>query len=123
MASHSSASAVRQALRRLAQRSSGVTDEVMGVRKEVLAASLSKTYKVCGKPNCRCTKKEDEFHLQFQLSVLWKGKHYTFHIPAEMAEEVRNKVEMHKQFQDLVANIFEINLRRLLRRKEGKETP
>jgi hypothetical protein len=40
-----------------------------------------------------------------------------------MAEEVRHKVEMHKQFQDLVAKIFEINLRRLLRRKEGKENP
>jgi len=91
--------------------------------REMLPGSFVERRRKCGKPNCRCAKKEDEFHLQFQLSVLWKGKPYTFHIPAEMAEEVRNKVEMHKQFQDLVAKIYEINLRRLLRRKEGKENP
>ena len=91
--------------------------------REMLPGSFVVRRRKCGKPNCKCAKKDDEFHLQYQLSVLWNGKHYTFHIPAEMAEEVRNKVEMHKQFQDLVAKIFEINLRRLLRRKEGKENP
>lgn len=93
--------------------------------REMLPGSFVERRRKCGKLNCRCAKKQDEFHLQFQLSVLWKGKPYTFHIPAEMAEEVRNKVEMRKQFQDLVAKIFEINLRRFLRRKEGegKENP
>lgn len=89
--------------------------------REMLPGSFVERRRKCGKPNCRCAKKEDEFHLQFQLSVLWKGKHYTFHIPAEMAEEVRNRVELRQQFQDLVAKIYEINLRRLLRRKGGKE--
>jgi len=91
--------------------------------REMLPGSFVVRRRKCGKPNCKCAKKDDEFHLQYQLSVLWNGKHYTFHIPAEMAEEVRNRVEMHKQFQDLVSKIFEINLRRLLRRKEGKENP
>jgi len=89
----------------------------------MLPGSFVTRRRKCGRANCRCAKKGDEFHLQFQLSVLWKGKPYTFHIPAEMAEEVRAKVELHKQFQDLVAEIFEINLRRPLRRKEGKENP
>lgn len=91
--------------------------------REMLPGSFVVRRRKCGKANCKCAKKDDELHLQYQLSVLWNGKHYTFHIPAEMAEEVRNRVEMHKQFQDLVAKIFEINLRRLLRRKEGKENP
>lgn len=88
--------------------------------REMLPGSFIERRRKCGKPSCRCAKGE-ELHLQFQLSVLWKGKAYAFHVPAEMAEEVRDRVEMHKQFQDLVAKIYEINLRRLLRRKEGKE--
>lgn len=34
----------------------------------------------------------------FRVSVLLEGKLKTFHIPAELAEEARHKVEMHKRF-------------------------
>ena len=87
--------------------------------REMLPGSFIQRDRPCGKPNCRCAKGK-QLHTQYQLSVLWKGKPRTFHIPAESAEEVRKKVEMHKSFQEVAAEICEINLLRFLRRKEEK---
>jgi hypothetical protein len=45
----------------------------------------------------------------------------TFHIPAELAEEARTKVQLHRRFQEAAAAICQINLRRFLQRKGQKE--
>ncbi len=87
--------------------------------REMLPGSFIQRDRPCGRPNCRCAKGK-QLHTQYQLSVPWEGKPRTFHIPAESAEEVRKKVEMHKSFQEAAAEICEINLRRFLGRKEKK---
>ena len=67
----------------------------------MLPGSFVERRRKCGKPNCRCAKKEHEFHLQFQLSVLWKGKPYAFHIPAEMAKKLHFELyKMHSTGTD-----------------------
>lgn len=106
MASHSSASAVRQALRRLAQRSSGVTDEVMGVRKEVLAASLSKTYKVCGKPNCRCARGDK--HLVYHLCWTEDGRRRSTHIRADELVKIQAAVNRYRHLRKCRAELLKI---------------
>jgi hypothetical protein len=40
-----------------------------------------------------------------------------------MLEDVRSKVELHKRFRQIGTIIGEINLRRFVRRKQGKEKP
>jgi hypothetical protein len=87
--------------------------------RDMLPGSFIERQRRCRKPNCRCAKGK-HLHTQYQLSVLWDGKPRTFHIPAEMAEEVRRNVNMYKRFQLLAAEICEINLRRLLKRKKEK---
>jgi len=52
---------------------------------------------------------------------LWRGKLKTFHVPAQAAEEVRRRVELHQRFQKAAAMISHLNLRRWLREKEQKE--
>lgn len=54
----------------------------------------------------------------FLLSVLVEGKPKTLHVPAELADDVRSKVELHKRFEEAAAQIARLNLRRFLRRKE-----
>jgi len=92
----------------------------LGTLREMLPGSFVERHRKCGKPNCRCTDGK-QLHSEFQVSVLLEGKLKTFHIPAEMAEEARLKVEMHKRFQETAATIGHINLRRFLQRKGEKE--
>ena len=89
--------------------------------REMLPGSFVERRRKCGKPNCRCAQGEPEhLHVQFLLSVLFQGKPQTFHIPAELVEEVRSRVELHKRFQQAANTIGGINLRRLLQRLQPK---
>lgn len=88
--------------------------------REMLPGSLVERRRKCGKPNCRCADGK-QLHSGFQISVMQDGKLSTFHIPADLVEEVRSKVEMHKQFQRAAGTICQVNMRHLLRRKENKE--
>lgn len=90
--------------------------------REMLPGSFVERRRKCGKPNCRCAAGEGEqLHVEFLLSVLSQGKPQTFHIPAELVEEVRSRVELHKRFQQAESAICGINLRRLLQRKQPGE--
>ena len=87
--------------------------------RDMLPGSFIVRERQCGKPNCRCANGK-QLHRQFQLSVLWGGKAQTFHIPADMAEEVKSAVQTRQLFEELAAKICEINLRRMLRRKQSE---
>ena len=94
----------------------------LGKLREMLPGSFVERRRKCGKPNCRCASGEPEhMHIQVLLSVLSQGKLQTFHIPAELVEQVRSRVELHKRFQQAETAICDINLRRLLQRKQHKE--
>ncbi len=92
----------------------------LGALREMLPGSFLERRRKCGKPNCRCADGK-ELHSGFQVSVLLEGQLRTFHIPSELADEARSKVQMHKQFQRAAHTICQINMRRFLRRKEEKE--
>ena len=89
----------------------------LGALREMLPGSFVVRSRSCGKPTCRCAD-GIQLHRQFLLSVLVEGKPKVFHIPAELADEVRSKVELRKSFEQAAAQIAQLNLRRLLRRKE-----
>jgi hypothetical protein len=89
--------------------------------REMLPGSFVERRRKCGKPNCRCAQGGPQhLHPEFLLSLLVEGKPQTFHIPAELVEEVRSRVELHKRLQQAETAICGINLRRLLQRKQPK---
>lgn len=95
----------------------------LGAFRDMLPGSFVEVQRSCGKANCRCA---DGIHLHrgFQLSVLVDGVHRTFYVPTQWAAEIQANVEHSKRFQDAVARIYAINLRRFLRRKnERKRQP
>jgi hypothetical protein len=91
----------------------------LGALREMLPGSFVERRRKCGKPNCHCADgKAEHLHGQFLLSVLSEGKLKTFHVPAELAEEARSRVDLHRRFQQAAAAICQINLHRFLRRKQ-----
>ena len=89
----------------------------LGALREMLPGSFVRRARQCGKPSCRCAEGK-ELHPQFVLSVLVDGKPKALHVPAELADEVRSKVELRQRFEEAAARIAHLNLRRFLRRKE-----
>ncbi len=91
----------------------------LGTLREMLPGSFVERSRKCGKPTCHCAEGE-KLHPQFLLSVLVEGKPKTFHVPAERAQEVRQRVEQRKRFEEAAARIAHLNLRRFLR---GQKPP
>ena len=91
----------------------------LGSLREMLPGSFVERDRKCGKPNCRCADGK-QLHHECLLSVVWEGKPRTFHLSAELAEQVRAKVEMRKRFEESAGKIASLNLRRFLRQKEEK---
>jgi hypothetical protein len=78
----------------------------MGVRGEVLAASLSKTHKVCGKPNCKCTRGDK--HEVYQLSWTDNGKRRSTHIRPDELDKVRAAVERYRRLRKSRAELLKL---------------
>ena len=105
MTSRIDPSAVRQALRNLARRSSEVTDQAMTVRGDVMAASLSHTYKVCGKPNCKCARGEK--HLVYHLCWTEEdGRRRSTHIRADELVKIQAAVGRYRRLRQCRAELL-----------------
>ena len=91
----------------------------LGSLREMLPGSFVERKRACGQPNCHCADGKN-LHSQFQISVLVDGKPKALHIPAELAEKVREKVEMRRRFEDAAATICRLNLKRFLKEKETR---
>src|ERR1022692_2571706 len=89
----------------------------LGSLREMLPGSFVERKRVCGRPNCHCADGK-KLHSQFQISVLVDGKPKALNIPAELAEKVREKIEMRRRFDAAAATICSVNLKRFLKEKK-----
>ena len=85
----------------------------LGAWREMLPGSFVERKRACGRPNCHCADSKI-LHSQFQISVLVDGQPKTPHIPAALAEKVREKIEMRRRFDSAAATICRLNLKRFL---------
>lgn len=90
----------------------------LGALREMLPGSFVERRRSCGKPQCHCADGEN-LHAQYQLSVLCEGKLKTYNVPAEQAEQVRQRADLHRRFQQAGAMIAQLNLRRWLRERKS----
>jgi hypothetical protein len=91
----------------------------LGSLREMLPGSFVERKRSCGRPNCHCADGKN-LHSQFQISVLVDGKPKALSIPAELAEKVRQKIEMRHRFDSAAATICRLNLKRFLQEKEAR---
>jgi hypothetical protein len=92
----------------------------LGSLREMLPGSFVERQRACGRPNCRCADGQD-LHSQYQISVLMDGKPKALHIPADVADKVREKIEMRHRFDAAAASICRINLKRFLIEKKERQ--
>jgi hypothetical protein len=59
-------------------------------------------------------------HSQYQISVLIDGKPKALNVPAGLAAEVREKMELRRRFDAAAAAICDVNLQRFLKQKEDR---
>ena len=91
----------------------------LGALREMLPGSLVERQRSCGRPNCHCADGEN-LHSQFQISVLVDGQSKAFHIPAKLAQQVRQRIDMRHRFDAAAATVCGINLRRFLQQKKDQ---
>ena len=89
------------------------------VPDDLLPGSLSLSHLRCGKPTCHCAK--GERHPVWSLTFMVRGKKRVQHIPKEWVEEVRQRVEAGRQFQEAVREVLAANAQLLaLARKQRR---
>ena len=93
----------------------------LGSLREMLPGSFVERKRACGQPACHCADGQ-RLHSQFQISVLMDGKPKALNIPAELAEQVRERIEMRRRFDAAAASICRINLKRFLKEKDDQQT-
>ena len=92
----------------------------LGAFREMLPGSFVERKRPCGRPNCHCADGK-RLHSQFQISVLIDGKPKALNIPADLAEKVRQKIEMRRRFDAAAATICGVNLKRFIKEKEERQ--
>lgn len=106
MSASTDASSARQALRRIAEQLAKRVESARGVRAEVMPASLSKTYKICGKPNCKCARGDK--HEVYQLSWVEAGRRRSTHIRRDELARVRAAVERYRHLRQDRAEVLKL---------------
>jgi hypothetical protein len=92
----------------------------LGALREMLPGSFVERKRACGRPNCHCADGKN-LHSQYQISVLIDGKPKALNIPAELADQVREKIEMRRRFDAAAATICGLNLKRFLKEKKDSQ--
>lgn len=78
----------------------------MGVRGEVLAGSVSRTSKVCGKPNCKCARGDK--HVVYQISWTEDGQRRSAHIRAGELAKIKAAVSRYRHLRQCRAELLKI---------------
>lgn len=106
------ASRLRQRKHQLARR--------FGLPDHLLPGSLSEVRTRCGKPTCHCA--TGEGHPAWTLTFMMDGKKRVERIPREWVDEVRERVQAGREFQDAVREVLAANAQLLvLERQQLRE--
>ncbi len=90
---------------------------------DLLPGSLAESHMRCGKPGCHCADRKDPGHSFWTLTYMVQAKKRTQHIPKDLVDQVRQRVEAGRAFHDAVREILAANaellaLTRQQRRKQ-----
>ena len=97
-----SLSRLRQQLLRLAERRLELIRALLAMRA-FLRGSLGRRSRVCGRPNCRCTR--GELHESVFLSVAVEGRTRQVHVPAGDEIRVAQGVERYRRWHQLLRRL------------------
>lgn len=90
------------------------------IPSDLLPGSLSLSRTRCGKPSCHCAKGEG--HEAWTFTFMAGGKHRVERIPQLWVDQVRQRVEAGRDFQNAVREVLTANAELLIlaRKQESK---
>jgi hypothetical protein len=74
----------------------------------ILAASLVRITKTCGRPACRCYRGEK--HVAYHLSYQIRQKTHVVYVPVDLLEEVRSWIAEHRRLKRLLQEISQLTI-------------
>ena len=80
---------------------------------EGLPGSLSQSRRHCGNPGCRCHH-GGQPHLSWTLTFMVDAKRHVEHVPAEMLDVVRQRLQEGNAYKSDIAELMAINAQLLL---------
>jgi hypothetical protein len=87
------------------------------IPEDLLPGSLALVHQRCGRSNCHCAKGKP--HSKWILTYMADGKKHVQFIPQHLVDEVRQKVEAGREYQEAVREVFAANAKLLaLARKQ-----
>jgi hypothetical protein len=87
---------------------------------DLLPGSLSLSHLRCGKPTCHCA--QGQGHPVWSLTFMVQGKKRVQHIPKDWVEDVQQRVEAGREFQDAIREVLAANAQLLvLARKQRRK--
>jgi hypothetical protein len=87
---------------------------------KLLPGSLSQSRVRCGKASCHCAKSDDPGHPVWSLTFMVEGKKRVEHIPARWVQQVQQRVQAGREFQDAVREVLAANAQLLALAKRQK---
>lgn len=84
-----------------------------------VVGSLVEMARVCGKPNCKCTRGDK--HKSWCLAVRYQGKRKMIHIPHELENAVFEWVNTYQELWKQMETISQANIERITLPRKGKE--
>jgi len=88
------------------------TLELYSIPTDVLPGSLIMSRTRCGKPNCHCA--QGEGHEAWTYTFMSEGKQRAERIPKLWVEEVRQRVQAGREFQNAVREVLTANAELLI---------
>lgn len=90
----------------------------------LLPGSLAESHMRRGKPGCHRADPKDPGHSFWTLTDMVQARKRTLHIPKELVEEVRLRVQAGREFQDALREILAANAELLkLSRQQQRSLP
>jgi len=80
--------------------------------QELLPGSLTQSFTRCGKPTCHCA--QGEGHAAWTLTFMVQGKRRVERIPQDWVDDVRQRVQAGREFQDAMREVLAANAQLLV---------
>lgn len=75
----------------------------------LLPGTICVTHRKCGNENCHCA--SGEGHESWSWTFMLSGQKRVEHVPADKVEEIRERIEHGREFQDAVREVLAANAR------------
>lgn len=82
---------------------------LFAIPDHLLPGSMSESHICCGKPGCHCAQAKDPGPSLGSLTFMVQAKKHPLHIPEDLVNEVRQRVEADKAFRDAVREMLAAN--------------